>query len=245
MSRRRISMWMITWTFFSAWAVAAHAQLPDGCTSADRQRVATYTNAAVEALMQYDDTEAYVGLSREMDAGLSKTCRAALDRELPTRKRCTSGERKLILDHYEAMIFAALQGNVPRIFALFDNLEASVSRTCWLAANQHDDPGVRRTCSAGELDVMASYAGPMVRAIPGALATNDVSQVYQLAQELDAQLSRACSQAVAEAQRRRQLQPPPNPSHMPFQPPGVNDHGGGTLSAPGIGACTPGGCMAF
>lgn len=243
MVRRRFATWIVTFTFLSVWAVVAHAQLPDGCSSADLERSKVYTSAAVKALLQEDNAARFVALLREMESGLSKACRAALNREQPVRVRCTADERELVLQHYHGIIAAALVGNMQRLFALFENLEASLSRTCWLAANQHDDPRVRKICSAAELDMMASYVGPATRATQRAMMTGDISQLFQLVQEMTAKLSPECSQAVDQAQKKKT--PPPKPSKTPMTLPGVNDHGGGTLSAPGLGACTPSGCMAF
>jgi len=246
MQWQRFAKWMIACTFLSAWGVAANAQLPDECTGADHTRAAVYTDAAVKALLQQGDTEKFIALLREMESGFSQECRAALDRQQPVRVRCTATERELVLKHYDAIIGAAYQGDVPRMFALFQNLEASVSPTCWLALNQHDDPRVRKICSAAELDAMASYAGPAMRAMQRMLMTGDTSQLLQLAQESTAQLSPECAQAVAQAQQKAAAaQQPAGGAKPPMSLPNVLDHGGGTLSVPGVGACTPSGCMAY
>jgi hypothetical protein len=67
-----------------------------------------YTSAAVEALMQEDDVAKFVAILREMESGLSKACRVALNREQPARVRCTARERELVLRHYEGIIQVAL-----------------------------------------------------------------------------------------------------------------------------------------
>lgn len=245
MTRQRFAIWMAVYTLIISCGATAHAQLPDGCGSADSKRAADYTNAAANALAQDGNIAKYIALLREMESGLSSTCRAALNRLQPARVRCTAGERELVLRHYEAIIGAALTGEVDRMFGLFQNLEASVSRTCWLAVNQHDDRRIRQTCSAAELDMMASYVGPAMRAMQDALITYDASQLLKLLKEQTAKLSPDCSQAVAWMQQAKLQQQAHNAGKTPMQLPGVIDHGGGTLSAPGLGACTPSGCMAF
>jgi hypothetical protein len=89
---------------------------------------------------------------------------------------------------------------------------------------------------------MASYTGPVMRATQLMLMTGDMSQLFQLGQEMTTKLSPKCSQAVTQAQQAKQSKPK---AKTPMPLPGVIDHGGGTLSAPGLGACTPSGCMAY
>jgi hypothetical protein len=81
------------------------------------------------------------------------------------------------------------------------------------------------------------------------LAMYDVASLMAVMQSLQAGLSPACSAAVDQAAARRRQKEQQlarqGRSVSPVHIPQVYDHGGGTLSAPGVGACTPSGCMAF
>jgi hypothetical protein len=231
--------------FVVAWAAPVHAQPPGGCSSADQARYTNYSERAVNALLKEQDVETFIGLMHEMDSGLSGSCRAALEREQPARVRCTHEERKLLLQHQYAIIVAALQGNALKIWSLLEHLEASVSSACWLAINRPDDRRVQQRCSDNELGIIASYAGPLNRATERVLrryqqtGNLDLSDFINIAQQRQAQLSQACNNALS------QTGPGPNEPSTPPKLGNIIDHGGGTLSAPGIGACTPSGCMAY
>ncbi len=244
MSRQAIFTLMTLCMFVLVSAVPVNAQLPGGCSSTDQKRVDQYTDAAVNALVN-GNLARFDGLTREIESGLSKTCRAALDREQPIRVRCTADERKLVLQYYDAILLSILNMDLESYFDSYENLEGSVSSACWLALNQHDDPRIRRACSAGELDLMASYAGPVLRATKQVLLTGDLSEILQLSQQLTSQLSSKCYTTVAQVQQEKQVPKNNQPAGNLQRPPRVYDHGGGTFSVPGLGACTPGGCMSY
>jgi hypothetical protein len=201
------------------WAFAAQAQLPTGCSSADATRAANYTERAVHA---------------------------AENGEQPTRTRCSADERVALMEHYQALITASNRGNVGRVIGLFDSMENAVSERCWLAANEPDAPVVRRACTPTELNVMAQYAGPVVRATSRFLITFDPTEILQLAAGQNARLSPECQTAVArtqqEAQQKSERLPPGRSLQVPM--PHINDHGGGLISGPGV-ACGHNGCMLF
>lgn len=251
MSRLMRFKWIALMIFTMGWASTGYAQLPSGCNSADQNRYANFTVAAVQALVNKGDPERFIALMRESETGLSKACQAALNRDQPTRVRCTAKEHTTILQHYQAMISNTLAGNAQQFFVLMAHMEESVSPTCWLAVNQPNDPGVRRNCSSSELDGIASFTGPMIRASLSAATTGDVSPLVNLMQLQEQiqneRLSPRCRSVLAQAaqhQAQQQAQISQNKG-TPIPLPGVNDHGGGVLSVPGVGACTPSGCMAF
>src|SRR5262249_16423639 len=132
-------------------------QLPAACLAADQQSVAQYTQLAIQALLD-GRTGRFTELSQEFEAGLSSGCRAALARGHPASVRWTQGEKSTVLTAYSEMMAAALVGDLQRLFRLSDDLEASVSHSCWIAINRHQDPVVVQACTDQELDYIASFA---------------------------------------------------------------------------------------
>jgi hypothetical protein len=223
--------------------------LPDVCTAVDRTLVEQGGADALRKLLAGDE-RAYVKSVQQLESRLTPACRrAVLARDQPTRLRCTSAEREQTIVAWQTAIIAANAGNLPQIFASYLGLEQALSPDCWLAVNQPDDPQVRATCSAEELDHMAAHAGPLVRSTYRMLAMNDFITMMQVAQSMLAGLSSDCSAAVDQAAKRKKRDDAVRQAQgrrvSPVQIPQVYDHGGGTLSAPGLGACTPSGCMAF
>ncbi len=242
MVARRCFGWWFAGIVTVAWSVPAAALLPAGCSEADNALAAQYTDRALQALVN-DSTERFITLTHQMETGLSKPCRTALDREQPARTRCSSSERDLAVKLYRKIISSALAGNLDMTFLAFAELEESVSVDCWLALNQSDKPRVRASCSAAELDLMAAHAGPAMKATRWMLATNDPSPMLQVLQSMASGVSPMCWSAVNAA--AAQPQPQQKKHSTPMDLPRVFDHGGGTFSAPGLGACGPSGCMAF
>jgi hypothetical protein len=105
------------------------------------------------------------------------------------------------------------------------------------------DKTVVNTCTTEELDFMASRASPVIRAFHAAVQ-GDLGPLAELQQEIDENVSTTCLTAVQSLQRRQMPTYRATPS-VPIRPSAVYDHGGGTYSMPGVGACTPTGCMAF
>jgi len=219
-----------------------------------------------QALLRGENDKA-VDLTRAMDVGLSQACRAALDQDQPVRVRCSLDERKVAVRQLAAMMAAGFRNDRREFFASFRGLEASVSSDCWLAINQTEDPRLRQACSASDLDVMASFAGPfgrvaeraMARARPGEVP--DTTELEPLLEEEYSKVSRKCQLAwdriaeealkAAKAEfdpatpARKESSPGPNFGNGLQMPPRVYDLGRGNFSAPGIGACGPGGCVVF
>jgi hypothetical protein len=248
MDRQRFITWVTLFAFLSPLAAPALAQspadwqMPGGCASADRIRAENYRRAAENALLQGGGAAKSMALLREMESGLSKACRAALDQEQPARVRCKANERELVLRRYGEMVRLVAMGDFDETFAMYENLEASVSRNCWIAANQHSDPRIRKNCSATELDTMATYASPGARTLKHALMTGDMLPTLQLIQEMRSKVSPRCDQALAQVQ---QIEVKQQRSRAPMQLRDVYDHGNGILSAPSLGVvCGPSGCMA-
>jgi hypothetical protein len=243
--------WVAVCITAMAWAVPADAQLPGGCSSADQERYAEYSKDAVSALLEgKGNSTQFIALTSKMESGLSTGCRAALDREQPARVRCALEERNVALEHYKAYIVAVLQSDPMRPYVVLEHLEASVSSACWLALRRPDNPGIRRGCSDRELEIIASYDGSLNRASLHVLqrflqrGEFELSEFIDVARQRQARLSPACNNALDRAAVETEKS---KESGKAAPPPGggVNDHGGGTFSAPGLGACTPGGCMAY
>jgi hypothetical protein len=243
MRRNLVSSVIVAFAVATAGAATTpcYPAAPSGCSSSDQKLISSYSEAAVEALVA-GDLRRYVELSRELEAKLSSDCRAALAQSEPVRGKCSAHEKEVVLSHYEAMMQAARNGDPIRVFRLFENLEESLSPPCWIALNRIQDAGVQRACSSSELNLVASTAGPFMRAAERFLTTGDLSQTLELLQGLNARLSPACGAALAQSQRQAPQAPG---SGGEYRPPGVLDHGGGTYSVPGLGACTPSGCMTF
>lgn len=241
-----------------AWSAPAAALLPIGCTEADNTRVAQYVDRQTQALVN-GDTARFIALTNQMEDGFSKSCRTALNREQPVRTRCSANERGLAVVQIQTIFLSVLAGDLETAFLAFAQLEKAVSWDCWLALNQSDKPQVRASCSASELDYMAAQAGPMVSAVRSKLETDDDDPMEQVLQNIAGSVSPRCwsaLEAVAaqlqeelerelllQQQMERQQQMKKYSTPMPL--PRVFDHGGGTFSAPGLGACGPSGCVIF
>jgi hypothetical protein len=262
MAARSWFRWLAACVALAGWAVPALAQSPSICSSADQQRYSKYRGFIEQALLRGENGKA-IDLSRDMDVGLSRACRAALDRDQPVRVRCSLNERKVTLQQLTAMMAAGFQNDRKKFFASFKDLEASVSSDCWLSINQTGDPRLRQACSASDLDVMASYAGPFGRVAERAIArarpgeVPDTTELEPLLEEEYSKVSRKCqlawdriaeealTAAKAEVDRPPPSRPVPSFGNGLQMPPRVYDLGRGNFSAPGIGACGPGGCIVF
>ena len=225
-------------------ATPSHAQIPSGCSSSDQKLVSSYTQSAVDALVA-GDLKRSLQLSQELDAKLSSACLAGFAQSQPARVKCSANEKQTTVDHYKAMMQSLLGGDAIRYLRLWRHLAESVSQPCWIALNYPQDAGVQRGCSSSELNLIASSAGPSIQASLRLLEKLDFTETIQLVQYLSARLSPGCQAALAEAQRKAQIQTPNTPRGSVNRPSGVLDHGGGTYSMPGFGACTPGGCLAY
>ena len=158
----------------------------------------------------------------------------------PTPPECSSDEKQAVLLSYAEMIQAAAAGDIYQIFALTEGLEESLSESCWVAINRSKDPDVRNACTAAEIDLVASAAGPLLRALERVLTTGDPSDTLEVTVALTSRLSPDCWSAFGRAQQQQQP-----PTSRQYRPPNVLDHGGGTFSVPGVGTCSSSGCMAY
>ncbi len=238
------------WRTIAAWTVAVSGicatdvlgtDLP-ACSPADEEIRSQYAGATQSALVA-GNLDRYRQLQRDLPAKLSPPCRKLLDRLEPVRVQCTADEKDEVLGHYQSVMEAAWNGDVMGLLSELQDLEETVSPQCWLATNRHTDPRVQNACSAIELDHMASFAGPILRATSRMLEAGDLGPILQLGQALVAPLSSACSSAVARLQQ--QVQASSTSPAKRYQPANILDHGGGTYSSPGLGACTPSGCMSY
>lgn len=91
-------------------------------------------------------------------------------------------------------------------------------------------------CSANDQRLIRLYTHHAVQAG----AAGDLGRYMALLQELNGRVSPGCQAALAHTAR-----PSPQHSMRSARPPTVLDHGGGTYSVPGVGACGPGGCVSY
>jgi hypothetical protein len=139
---------------------------------------------------------------------------------------------------------ATRSGDLVGVLNAIGALEDGLSPACWTAVNYPVDPAVQLACSSTELNILASASRKLLSAYRALLTSGDFSPLMQVSLNLaNTQLSRVCAAALQQAQ---------NPYQQQWKGgmalPGVSnvyDHGGGTYSVPGVGACTPSGCMAF
>lgn len=93
-------------------------------------------------------------------------------------------------------------------------------------------------CDEYEQQLITAFAQCLMQVASGGLC----EQLEELGMRLQSELSPGCQATLAQSQ-----QPPPTsgyPSDL-VPPPSVYDHGGGTYSVPGLGACGEGGCIPF
>lgn len=212
------------------------------CSQEEAGIRAQYEAASLEALRR-GDMNRYRDMKLSLEGELSPSCRRLLDEVEPMRVQCSAQEKELVLQHYSAVFQAAQNLDVMRVIDVMLHLEAEISQQCWVAANRHIDPQVVAACTGRELDHIASFAGPTLRMTRGLLTGSnvDLNAALTLGQGMTAPLSQGCNQALAN------IQQPPGPAPDPFNygPRNVIDHGGGTYSVPGTGACSSAGCIAY
>jgi hypothetical protein len=239
---KSLAEWRASWRLglvclVSVVAPAAHA----ACTRQDIAGIVSRTNAA-NAALGAGNLEQYMQAMRATNAQVPADCRPVLDRLQPMATRCTAEEKRLAMDAFAVMMRAAPWGDLRRMLASYDALERAVTPRCWIGINLRTEPDVVSNCSPAELEALAALAGPVFRASAQAVETGDASGVFQALAAMPA-LSQACDAAIARNM--------PKPSQQQAQrsalpgPGSVNDHGNGTYSVPGVGACTPSGCMVF
>ena len=226
-------------------ALALFLQMPDAisapCSDADQQIRSRYQAASSDAL-KAGNLDRFRMLEQSLPGELSAACRRALEQMEPMRARCTADEKVAVLRHYQAIMQAAWSGDVMSIFSYMENLEQVLSPQCWLATNRHIDPNVQRACTPAELDHLASFAGPVVRATARLISSGDFAPLIEIQQAALTPLSQNCGNALVQLQQSKNNRP--NQASR-YQPENVIDHGGGTYSVPGSGACTPSGCMVY
>jgi hypothetical protein len=211
------------------------------CSASEQQRIDARRQRAIGDL-KAGKLAGYRELLRTPDPELSPECRRAQERDFPASTKCTQTEKGLILSSTGEAMDAARSGNLERVIVVIETLYDRLSPACWTAMSYPLDPAVQRACSSEELSLMASSSGRSVAALRVLRTRGDPSPMLQVSLELLSRLSPECVGAVTVAQQAAQQRwrgsPPPGVSN-------VYDHGGGTYSMPGVGACTPSGCMAF
>lgn len=216
-----------------------------GCTEDDRAQVAVAEHAAIHRL-QNQDLAGYQEVLESLDSELSASCRAQLNRMFPARTRCTSAEKDVAMLRLRRAFTAAAAGEIGRTLDALSSIQDDVSEECWLALNYPTHPKVQATCDGDERAFLARASGPALEALEALYHSGDPDPAINVASAMVSHVSAECLAAVREANA-----PPdggsasPGPSPAPPAVSNVYDHGGGTYSMPGVGACTPTGCMAF
>ncbi len=221
-------------------ATPANAQT---CSANEVQTRAQYDEAALAALMS-GDMYRYRNIKLELDQRLSSECRQLLDLIEPMRVRCSAQEKSAVLQHFHAVFEAAQYADILRVLNVMLNLENSVSQQCWIASNRHIDTRVVSACTGPELDHIASFTGPWLRMTRDLLTGGnvDLGFAFTLGDQITGPLSQQCNHALAVYQQEN-TPSPTNPGS--YGPSSVIDHGGGTYSVPGTGACSSSGCIAY
>lgn len=236
MALRAFARWMLP-----AWLVLLVPMANAACTEQDVAAIVARTQEA-DAAMRAGSLERYLQLMRSSSAKAPADCRPVLDRLQPMVTRCTAEERRVALEAFGAMIGAAGRNDWRGMLAGYEALEQAVTPRCWIATNQRTEIDVVANCSPAELEGLASLAGPMIRATGRAVDSGDVSGLLQVLGAMPA-FTPQCGAAI-----QRHAPPTSGPAGSPPRPRapgGVNDHGNGLYSVPGVGACGPSGCVAF
>ena len=226
---RTISLTAIANAVAAAFAVYSPTSDAQAWSAADQTLRSHYQEASLSALMS-GDLNRYQSLQQSLPDALSSSCRRVLDQLEPMRVACSAQEKNAVLQHYQAIMQAAWSGDVMGIFAYMENLEATVSRECWLASNRHTDSRVQAACTGPELDHVATFTGPVLRATSRMLSTGDIGPVLQLSEQMSAPLSQDCMGALQRLQIERQQGG--QSQTRGYGPTNVLDHGGGTYSVP-------------
>ena len=226
MVARTMSSYAIAGVVVAMFTLHPSTAAAQACSSADDQVRGQFQRASLAALST-GNLNGYSRLQESLPGRLSSSCRSQLNRLEPVRVNCTAQEKNEVLQHFQASIQTVLRGDVLQVFAILDDLEASVSGQCWLASMRHTDPRVVNACTGAEMDHMASFASPILRATRAMLTTGDLS-LAQLSLRVLERLSQNCIGALAQLQA--EAQQPQNQATASL--PGVLDHGRGGVNAP-------------
>ena len=104
-----------------------------------------------------------------------------------------------------------------------------------------NQPNAQTACSPSEVELIIDGFQQMFQAA----AIGDINRIFQLNQILEDNISIGCKNAVTAAQLQQSPYSPYQGGNQGGYVPKVYDHGGGTYSVPGVGACGPSGCMPF
>jgi hypothetical protein len=148
---------------------------------------------------------------------------------------CSPEDEELMEGYSQPLMQAIVDEDESLYLQLMEELEDNLSPSCRESLAQSQE--AEEECSEEEKNlILACY-----QSIMEALSVGDAARYLELLRELELNLSPACQAALTQA---RQAQPYPSGSYQqPEPPPNVFDHGGGTFSVPGVGACGPGGCI--
>lgn len=223
------------------WASFAPRALAQACSADEAQAIVSRTLAANAAARQ-GQLEGFVAAMKALPSQVPPGCRGLLERLQPMASRCNAEEKGRALNAFAVIVSAAAAGDLRRLMDAYDGLERSVGRRCWIAVNMRTEPEVVARCTPAELEGLAAQAAPVLRATMRALGSGDMSGLMQAMGGLP-QFSPPCAAAI----QRHSQQPRAGAGGRPAvgAPASVNDHGNGTLSVNGVGACGPSGCIAF
>jgi hypothetical protein len=235
--------------FISSVSAAYCEEMPESCSGLEKSLISQYNNEAINALKKGDSTK-YINLMNELEGKLSADCQLGINKLEPARDSCTKSEKEIVLTYFKDLISAILNGdiNINLMIRLYENLEQSISHKCLIATYRNQDPRLKKACSSKDFDTIASYAGQILRTAERAMTTLDPTESINLTQEIYTNISDECSSILTQIQLGNQpagIDRGPGTPQTIKMPEQVIDHGGGTYSVPGVGACGFGGCMAF
>lgn len=220
------------------------------CSESEQRRIESRQRNALREL-KAGNVAAYRELLRTPDAQMSPACRAEQVRRNPASTICTEQEKSAVLVRYQNMVRlvgpTGSRATLATLGTALDELAAledEVSSECWTALFYPTDQRVQEACSIGEKNLLAAGATSAISATRHLLSVGDPGPMLDLATSLMSRLSPACYAAASAAGQGGGGTASGGRSQAPgFS--NVYDHGGGTFSMTGVGACSPSGCVAF
>lgn len=240
MSRRFVEMGALALVALALLSIPTSSR-GQGCTADEQERITVVQHAAILRLQDYD-LAGHQALLESLDAALSASCRAELNRIYPARTRCTTLEREAAITRLHRVVIAAAAGEAGRVLDALSAIDDAVSEECWLALNYSTRAAVHASCDSSERAFLARASRPALTALHIAYHTGDRGPAAEVADAMDSNVTEDCRTAVQAVHAATEGGPAAAGTPAVSN---VYDHGNGTYSVPGVGACTPSACMAF
>lgn len=152
---------------------------------------------------------------------------------------CSLKDRNLLSSYFEALMEAVQADDISQYFQLLAELEKKLSPSCHAAIVQSQQQ--KPECSVEETNLISSSFEDILQA----LMNGDVPRYAGLLEDLENELSESCRAALVQLQQGQLSRQTPRFPTRPNPPPAVLDHGNGTFSVPGVGACSSTECIPF